>query len=272
MNPERRTRNPEREQAQEIKWAELLDEALTMPGAMGKTYNRFYNYSFTNQLLLFMQGVREPVATYKRWLEMGRQVQKGSKSKAILRPVAYKEVNDQGVEESKVKGFKMVNCLFTASETEGKELPPYEIPDWNPALALENLDIKEVPFNILEGNTQGYSYHRRFAINPVAVYPLKTMFHELAHIQLGHTAFGQEEEEHDRHRGLKEFQAESTAYLIMNELEMTHHMDKAESRAYVQHWLHGQERPDDTAIKQVFAAVDKILKAGRAESKEVSDE
>lgn len=271
MSPERRTRNPEREQAQDIRWAELMEEALTMPGAIGKTYNRFYNYSFTNQLLLFMQGVREPVATYKRWLEMGRQVQKGSKAKAILRPVAYKETNDQGVEESKVKGFKMVNCLFTASETEGKELPPYEIPDWNPELALQNLDIEEVPWDGLDGNSQGYSVGRKFALNPVAVYPLKTMMHELAHIQLGHTAPGLQEE-YETHRGLKEFQAESTAYLIMNELEMTDHMDMSESRAYVQHWLHGMERPDDAAIKQVFSAVDKILKAGREEPKEVSDE
>jgi hypothetical protein len=273
MSPERRTRNPEREHAQDIRWAELLEEALTMPGSMGKTYNRFYNYSFTNQLLLFMQGVREPVATYKRWQDMGRQVLKGSKAKSILRPVAYKETNDKGEEESKVKGFKMVNCLFTASETEGKELPPYEIPDWNPELALKNLNIEEVPWDGLDGNSQGYSFGRKFALNPVAAYPLKTMMHEIAHIELGHTAPGLAQKEYQQHRGLKEFQAETTAYLLMNELEMTEHMDMAESRSYVQHWLHGLERPDDASIKQVLTATDKILKAGRFEpSKETNDE
>jgi serine/threonine protein kinase len=34
-----------------------------------------------------MQGTREPVATYSRWIELGRQVRKGSKAKVVLAPV-----------------------------------------------------------------------------------------------------------------------------------------------------------------------------------------
>ena len=34
-----------------------------------------------------MQGVAEPVATYNRWRELGRQVRKGTKAKAVLAPV-----------------------------------------------------------------------------------------------------------------------------------------------------------------------------------------
>jgi len=37
--------------------------------------------------------------------------------------------------------------------------------------ALENLDIKLVPFRLLEGNSQGMSRGRNIAINPVAVDP-----------------------------------------------------------------------------------------------------
>lgn len=40
MSPERRTRNPEREQAQEIKWAELMEEALS------QLHVDFYAYIF----------------------------------------------------------------------------------------------------------------------------------------------------------------------------------------------------------------------------------
>lgn len=256
MSPER-LKSPERN----VDWEALIEEALTMPGGVGKTYNRFYNYSFFNQVLLFQQGVSEPVATYKRWAEMGRQVQKGSKAKAILRPIAYKEFNDKGVEESKVKGFKMVNCLFELSETEGDELPEVVMPNWNPLLAFEKLDVEPVDFNHTSGNTMGYSIGNEFAVNPLAPYPAKTTFHELAHIILGHTRPGGMAE-YSNHRGVAEFQAEATAYLCLNELEETKHFDAAESRAYIQNWLKA-DRPDDAAIKAVFGAVDKILKAGR---------
>jgi antirestriction protein ArdC len=244
-----------------IEWDRLMEEALTMPGSLGNTYNRFYEYSFTNQMLLYMQGVYEPVATYKRWLEMGRQVQKGSKAKAILRPIAFKQTNSDGVEESKIKGFKMVNCLFGASETEGDPLPECEPREWSRAKALGALAIREVQFTELNGNMAGYSINRDIAINPVAKYPLKTTLHEMGHIVLGHTT-SDGLEEYQTHRGTHEFQAESVAYLAMNELDATDHMDAAESRGYIQGWLRG-ERPNDASIRQVFTSVDHILKAGR---------
>jgi len=49
-----------------IDWAKIIDTALTAPGNVGTTYSRFYEYSFLNQMYLLMQGVQEPVATYKR--------------------------------------------------------------------------------------------------------------------------------------------------------------------------------------------------------------
>jgi N-terminal domain of anti-restriction factor ArdC len=68
----------------DIDWRATLAEALNAPGALGDTYTRFYNYSFLNQIRLMMQGVCEPVATYKRWQELGRQIRKGSKAKVVL--------------------------------------------------------------------------------------------------------------------------------------------------------------------------------------------
>lgn len=250
-------------------WAELIEHALTVPGSLGNTYNRFYDYSFFNQLLLYMQGVREPVATYKRWQALGRQVQKGSKAKTIMRPLFKKEKADDGTEESRLIGFKYVKCLFTVSETEGNELPPPEIRSWQPELALANLNIEEVPFTLIDGNTAGYSIDRKLAINPVAPYPIKTLMHEMAHIVLGHTTPDQTSE-YMQHRGLFEFQAEATAYLVMNELDLLEFMNASESRAYVQGWLKG-ETPDDKVIRKVFGATETILKAGRPERKEESE-
>jgi hypothetical protein len=153
------------ELVRQLRWAELLNDALTMPGSLGITYNRFYNYSFLNIILLYLQGVNEPVATYKRWQEMGRQVKKGSKATSILRPIMRKETNDGGEEVQRLGGFKHVKCLFTVSETEGDELPEVAPPDWNPTAALAALDIEEVPFEHLDGNVAGYSIDRQFAIN-----------------------------------------------------------------------------------------------------------
>ncbi|RAN78001.1 hypothetical protein B5P43_18390 [Bacillus sp. SRB_336] len=239
------------------------------PGEL-TSYNRFYNYSLLNQLLLHSQGARGPVATYAKWQELGRQVQKGSKAKAILRPIFYKGTNDQGEEEQQVKGFKMVNCLFTASETEGDDLLEYEPPTWNKQRALGALAIVQVDFEQINGNIAGYSYDRNVAINPVARYPFKTLLHEIGHVCLGHTSEAGMEE-YRRHRGLMEFQAESTAYLALNELDATDQFDAAESRGYIQTWLRN-ERPEDAAIKQVFTATDKILKAGRLEAKDGTDQ
>ena len=125
----------------------------------------------------------------------------------------------EGEVQSRRLSFKAVRCIFGLSETVGQDLPPAEVPGWDLQQALDQLDVKQVPFRELDGNIQGYSVDREFAINPVAVHPVKTTFHELGHIVLGHTA-GSAAAEYRSHRGIKEFQAESVAYLAMNELEL----------------------------------------------------
>lgn len=244
-----------------IEWDRLLVEAMTMPGALGATYSRFYSYSFMNQIALFMQGVTGPVATYKRWQEMDRQVIKGSKAKAILRPLMFNQVNELGEKEQKIGGFKWQNSVFELSDTDGKELPEYQPPEWDRTRALGTLGIQQVAFESMNGNSQGYSRGNEVAINPVAAYPFKTLIHELGHVVLKHTT-PEGLEEYQSHRGLMEFQAEGTAYLAMNELNALDQMNAPESRHYIQTWLRG-EKPDDKAIRQVFTATDQILKAGR---------
>ncbi len=242
-----------------LDWPALIEVALSAPGSVGNTYNRFYNYSFLNQILLLMQGVNEPVATYKRWTELGRQVQKGSKAKQIVRPVVIKrKAETEGEEDSTFMRFKAVPCLFGLSETEGEALPMVEPVGWDLNTALEVLDIKRVDFAHLDGNVAGYSTERKVAINPVATDPLGTMFHEIAHVVLGHTST----ENQEQHRGLGEFQAEATAYLAMHELEELSEAQASESRGYIQGWLR-DKRPPDAAIKAVFKATDTILRAGR---------
>jgi hypothetical protein len=229
---------------------------------MGDTYNRFYTYSFMNQMLLLMQGVQEPVATYQRWKDIGRQVLRGSKAKEIVRPITIKKKDDDGEVESSFTRFKLVKCLFTYSETEGEELPPIETPGWDLDAALGTLRITRAPYTLLDGNTQGFSWGRNIAINPVATDPLGTTFHELGHVVLGHTE-PDKAAQYATHRGIFEFQAEATSYLTMHELGVVSEDQASESRAYIQGWLR-TERPSDAGIRQVFSATDTILRAGRS--------
>ena len=246
-----------------LDWPALMDQALTLPGSVGGIYNRFYSYSFGNMMLLAFQGVKEPVNTYGRWKDMGRQVLRGSKAKAIYRPVIINSTNEAGNEETRLKGFKLIHCLFTASETTGDELPPAQPRTWDKAKALGALSIKEVPFTHMDGNIQGVSWDRNVAVNPVAAYTVKTLFHELSHIVLNHTTSAGQAE-YQTHRGAMEFGAEGAAFLCMNELELTQEADMSESWAYLQSWLQGS-KPDDRSIRRVFNATDQILKAGWVE-------
>jgi hypothetical protein len=118
-----------------------------------------------------------------------------------------------------------------------------------------------VAFEHMDGNTAGYSYDRNVAVSPVAPYPFKTLIHEIAHIESGHTT-EQMLGEYALHRGLFEFEAEGTAYLALHELGEDDKMDASESRAYIQTWLRG-ENPPDSSIKKVFKVTDTILRSGR---------
>jgi hypothetical protein len=73
------------------------------------------------------------------------------------------------------------------SQTDGVAYEASAIPTWDRARAVATLNVDEIPFEMLNGNCQGYAKGCQLAINPVAQMPAKTTFHELAHIELGHT-------------------------------------------------------------------------------------
>jgi hypothetical protein len=254
-----------------VDWPRLLDEALAAPGDLGSVYSRFHPYSIGNMLLFRMQGVHEPIASASTWKRVGREVTNWRERKDVIVPVYTKEPPTDPQEEetpaekrervARLIGFKAVRAVFPLSATDGPELPPQPTPSWDLQLALGKLGIREVPFDNTNGNLQGWSHGTEFAINPIAVNRLKTIYHELGHILLGHT-LPHRYEEYQAHRGVMEFQAEATAYLVMNELELMDDESASHSRGYIKHWL-GEEQPPEQAIRQVFTAADRILRAGR---------
>ena len=235
-----------------IEWLELLETALNSEGRLSEKFNRFYEYSFNNQLLMYLQGLNEPVATYKAWQNLGRQVKRGSTAKVILRPIIYE---DKETEEAEIKGFKLIKCIFGLSETEGEELPPPTPRKWDLDKALANLAIKLGKFNELNGNIGGRASGDKIVVNPL-FNGLEVYIHEMAHVLL-HT-----DKKSNLDKSLKEYQAEATAFIVCKEL-----LDGYEGKeqiGYIQAWLAGT-KPSDDVVKEVLSTADKIIKAGRKE-------
>lgn len=244
-----------------LDWAELLETAITVPGDTLGVYNRFHSYSFMNRVYLYIQGATSPVASYQRWKDMGRQVRRGEKGMTIVRPINVKVGEDDDGQDVRILRFKEVRGAFQYTQTEGEEIEMPEVPEWSVERMLGNLGITQVAYESIEGNSQGHSYDRNFALNPVAVYPLKTTLHEASHIEHGHTT-PERLAEYALHRGQFEWEAEGSGYLALNEIGGMTDEQASVSRGYIQGYLQG-ERPSDASIRAVFTVADKLVKSGR---------
>jgi len=263
-----------------VKWAELLNEAVSQPGLLHQSYQRFHNYSLGNALLIVWQcmgrGIEPgPVATYKRWQELGRQVKGGEKAMAMWMPIVVKdkEVDKDGneVEHSKMV-FVTPSRWFVISQTEGDFQPvPETVGDWSMARMLSALEIQTETFDEVDGNCMGYAKRNRtIAVSPLAFSPIKTAVHEAAHVIMH---FGKDEavdvivDGKDLTYSEREVEAESVALLVCDALGLD---GQEYSRGYIQRWM-GQTSdgiPEKSA-RRIFSAADKILKAGREAKAEV---
>jgi len=156
--------------------------------------------------------------------------------------------------------FTLKKNWFSLDQTIGEDyVQEIKITGWDKDVALTKLGIEEADFNILNGNAQGYALpsEMKVAINPLAVLPHKTVFHELAHCLL-HSKEAMLADSATLTKSIVEVEAEATAYLCCATLQLS---GLEESRGYIQDWLAGNELPDSSA-RRIFAAADKILKAG----------
>jgi hypothetical protein len=154
---------------------------------------------------------------------------------------------------------------FVISQTIGDELIPPALPEWNAERALATLQIEQISFTHTDGNCQGYAQRRQIAINPVAQLPHKTLFHEVAHVMLGHTTEADFADTERTPKNLCEVEAESVALLCCEALNLK---GAEYCRGYIQNWLYpnvgwnGSGIPERSAQK-IFHAADQILRAGR---------
>jgi hypothetical protein len=255
-----------------VSWAALLDEAVTKPGFIHQAYSRFHQFSIGNQMLALFQCLDRaipigPLASYSKWKQLGRQVQRGSKAITLCMPVTCSRKRtvrkDDGTEQEEdfaFTHFVLRPHWFTLGQTEGADYQAPAIPEWNEQKALTALNIERVPFEDLDGNTQGYAKRGgKIAISPLAALPFKTLFHELAHAIL-HCAEGDMADTEETPRSVAEVEAEAVALLCCESLGLP---GEEFSRGYIQSWAKGEPISERSA-QRIFHAADRILKAGYA--------
>jgi antirestriction protein ArdC len=247
-------------------FADLLNQAVTEPGITSSAYRQFHSYSIGNQLLAWAQCLERrlqpgPLATYPRWKELGRYVRKGEKALTLCMPVTVKRKAEQAeTDEAEVfTRFVYRPNWFTLAQTDGQPLAEQPMPAWNKDQALTALDIREMPFDHLDGNCLGFARERSIAINPVNPMPHKTTFHELGHVLLGHTSEGSQTDSELTPRNLRECEAEAVALLCCAALDLP---GVEFSRGYIQSWWGAGNPIPERSAQRILKAADQILKAG----------
>lgn len=248
-------------QAHELHFSALLKQAVSEPGKLKEVYNlNFWHYSFGNCLLASMEcwarGITlGPIATYKGWLDKGRQVRKGEKAITLCMPVTGKK--REGEEDEFFTRFVYRNNWFVLSQTEGEEYHIEETPIWNKQKALETLKIEETEFSSTMGEIGGYAVENRLSINPLNNNPTSTLYHEMAHIVLGHT--GPNRKTENLPHTIKELEAECTALFCLESLGLS---GSEYCRGYIQAYIEKGGSISEKMARRIFKATDSILRAG----------
>ncbi len=253
--------------------------------AMLDTAAKFHSYSLGNLLLIGGQAPQATrVAGFRTWQSLGRQVRKGERGIAILAPCTYRPKTADRAEpvapaghepattstgglaldaggKKQFRGFRAVH-VFDVAQTDGDALPE----------VAPTLLVGQAPaglWNDLAGQVAGHGYtvHRgdtgrangwtdptsrtvRVSSAVDDAQAVKTLIHELAHIEAGHVG---DLPTYATCRGRCEVEAESIAYVVA----AAHGLDASGyTFAYVAGWAGG----DLTRIRQ---AADTVTKTAR---------
>jgi hypothetical protein len=88
---------------------------------------------------------------------------------------------------------------------------------------------------------------------------LKTTFHEIAHVVLGHTTSQTFVDSECIDRNIREVEAESVALICCESLGLA---GAEAARGYIQFWMQGETEIPNHSAGRIFAAASAILKAG----------
>lgn len=229
---------------------------------------KFHNYSFNNQLMIFLQRPDATVvAGFNRWKSLGRFVKKGEKGLAIFAPCKYKTKaeDDEGNDKSfqQVRGFRVVH-VFDISQTDGDDLPDMDAV--RPKLLCGDAPEGIWDALVTQANGAGYQVTRErrgsengycdFLNKKIAVRPdvapaqaLKTLIHELGHAIL-------HSEGPVTSREVAETEVESVAYIVCDAIGL----DTGDySFPYIARWAGGSEDLIKGTAERVMRCAKHIL-------------
>jgi hypothetical protein len=230
--------------------------------------SKFYRYSPNNVLLILAQNPDATrVAGYRAWQALDHQVRAKESALRIFAPMKYqKDDGPEGEKTSEIRGFKLVP-VFDVSQTEGPDLPDVvsKLSGVAPEGVFATLTefAESIGFRVerpesLESGANGETIHAqgriRVASGNSEAQQAKTLAHEIGHALL-----------HDPEvattkysaRGLKELEAESTAYVICSALGME---TGDYSFGYVAGWAGGAPE----ALQGIKASTGRIQRAAAA--------
>jgi antirestriction protein ArdC len=216
------------------KLEQALETACTAGGwwAYLTTQARFYRYSFRNLLMIQLQNPDATrVAGFHDWLKLGRHVRKGERGLAILAPMKYAKLDaDTGETQNGIRGFRTV-YVFDIAQTEGTplpELPQITITDGpNPhaasltaalTAALERDGIPVRCANLEPGHHGSFNRQQKtitLANSLNDIQRFSTLAHETAHAKLHAQVQPVAIEDREQARALREFEAESVAFVVL---------------------------------------------------------
>ena len=219
--------------------------------------SRFHRYSFGNVLLIAAQnGQATRVAGFHAWRRLERVVRRGEKAIWILAPMVAKRTEAGREEERVIRGFKYVP-VFDIGQTEGRDLPSVcsKLCGEDPedfygrlvgAARTFGFRVEDHEFrDMTNGDCSPSDRRIRVELRNHPAQRVKTMAHELAHGLL---------HDHCDDRALAELEAESTAYIVCQQLGLE---TGDYSFGYVSTWAGGGIR----AVEGIKRSCDRIQKA-----------
>lgn len=187
---------------------------------------RFYQYSWTNSLLIHAQRpTATHVAGYHAWKELDRSVRRGEKGIVIVAPIIKKVPDPERPTRSgdapehfvrTVTGYRPT-YVFDIAQTDGKPLPAFATPDGDPNGHTEHLKRFVERLNIAvhydasiaprDGVSLGGQIRLRPGLSPAEEFSVLT--HELAHEMLHRS-----DDARQLSKTVRETQAEAVAYVV----------------------------------------------------------
>lgn len=237
----------------------------------------FHRYSMGNLLLILAQcpGATR-IAGYRTWQNLGRQVRKGETGIRIFggRSVRWTEEDEKTGDETErstvrffpVSVFDIGQSDLTDPEAEDHSTVAHKLTGEDPQgianavtdyLTGKGWTVSREP---ISGSANGYTTTdgSKQVVIDQALSPAqaaKTALHEAAHVIL-HS--DQDAAEYIEHRGIKETEAESVAYIVAGILELD---TSAYSIGYVAGWSQGETEVIKETAARVLKAAHQLAEA-----------